>query len=236
MNIMQQYQNWRLEIDEEQILWLYFDKKNASVNTIDFDVMNELSRILDLLAADNATKGLIITSAKSSGFIAGADITLFNKFKDIDQAVTMLKSGQDVFAKLENLKIPTVALISGFCLGGGLDSRLPAVIASLKTLPKHASDYPKSCLASSQGGAAACVYHALLRVNGMDMVLSGRTVSAKAAAKMGFVDAAVPTRQLLHAARYYIRNKPAPHKPSFLQNLTNMKYARQALGITCAVS
>src|SRR3990167_4860937 len=64
----------------------------------------------------------------------------------------------------------------------------------------------------------------------MDLILSGRTVSGKAAAKMGFVDAAVPERQLVHAAKYYILNKPPRHQATFLQSLTNKKLGRQILG------
>ncbi len=67
-------------------------------------------------------------------------------------------------------------------------------------------------------------------MQGMNMVMSGHTISAKAAAKLGLVDAAVPKRQLVHAAKYYVEKKPAPHKASFLQSLSNQKYARQILG------
>ncbi|TAK76843.1 MAG: crotonase, partial [Gammaproteobacteria bacterium] len=66
-------------------------------------------------------------------------------------------------------------------------------------------------------------------LQGLNLVLSGHTVSGKAAAKIGFVDAAVPKRQLLHAAQYYILNQPAAHQPSTLQALTNKKLARQVI-------
>ncbi len=57
MNTTQSYKNWRLETDEEQILWLYFDKENASVNTLNRPVMEELSTIIDTLANDTTHKG-----------------------------------------------------------------------------------------------------------------------------------------------------------------------------------
>src|SRR5262249_34977585 len=63
----------------------------------------------------------------------------------------------------------------------------------------------------------------------LNLILSGHTVSGKAAAKLGFVDVAVPERQLVHAAKYYVLHKPERHKATTLQALTNQKVARQTL-------
>lgn len=231
MNIMQQFQNWRLETDDDQILWVYFDKKNASVNTIDADVMNEFSRIVDLVAADNATKGMVITSAKNTGFIAGADISQFGKFKDIDQATALLKQGQDILNKLEALKIPTVALINGFCLGGGLELALACRYRIAEDSPKTRLGLPEVKLGIHPGwGGSVRLPRLIGGFEGMQLVMKGSLVSAKAAAKLGFVDAAVPKRQLIHAAKYYINKQPKPHAPTTLQSLTNLKWVRQAIG------
>ena len=98
----QTYKNWRLETGADQILWVYFDKQNASVNTIDRSVMEEFSSIVDLLTNDTQHKGAIIASGKKSGFIAGADISQFTKFKDIDEAHEVLVEGQRILNKLES--------------------------------------------------------------------------------------------------------------------------------------
>src|SRR5579872_1188610 len=118
------YKNWRLETDSDQILMLYFDKQDSSVNTLNHDVMDELSSILDTLANDTTHKGVILRSGKKSGFIAGADIAQFTQFKDIDEATGVLTLGQNILSKLESLKLPVVAMIDGFCLGGGLELAL----------------------------------------------------------------------------------------------------------------
>ena len=231
MDMMQHYKNWRLETDDKQILWLYFDKQDSSVNTLDFTVMDELSRIIDLVAADKGTKGVIIASGKKSGFIAGADISQFTRFKDIDDATAILKLGQSILSKLENLKIPTVAMIDGFCLGGGLELALACRYRVAEDGPKTRLGLPEVKLGIHPGwGGTVRLPRMIGALQGMNMVMSGHTVSAKAAAKLGFVDAAVPKRQLIHAARYYIEKQPAPHQSTFLQSLTNMKYARQVIG------
>ena len=75
MSTTQLYKNWRLETDTDNILWLYFDKANSAVNTMNYDVMEELSHIVDVLANDQKHKGVVLTSGKKTGFIAGADIS-----------------------------------------------------------------------------------------------------------------------------------------------------------------
>lgn len=227
----QTYKNWRLETDDNQILWLYFDKENSSVNSIDFTVMDELSDILDSIASDKSVKGLVIASGKSSGFIAGADITLFNKFKDIDHAYSLLRKGQHIIDKLEMLQIPTVAMINGFCLGGGLELVLGCRYRVAEDGPKTRLGLPEVKLGIHPGwGGTVRLTRLIGAPQAMNLILSGHTISAKAAAKLGFVDAAVPKRQLIHAAKYYIANHPAPHRPSLWQTVTNMRYARQILG------
>lgn len=225
----QTYKNWRLETDKNNILWLYFDKENASVNTINGPVIEELSSILDTIAADTIHKGLIITSAKKSGFIAGADIAQFNQFQDIDTATAVLRQGQRILEKLESLRMPTVAMIEGFCLGGGLEL---ALACRYRVAEESARlGLPEVMLGIHPGwGGCPRLPRLIGGLNGMNMILSGRIVSGKVAAKMGFIDASVPKRQLVHAGTYYILNTPPRHQPTFLQGLTNKPLARQILG------
>ena len=227
MSRMQTYNNWRLETDEDQILWLYFDKKNASANTVDREVMEELSSIIDSLSTMPDIKGIILASGKKSGFIAGADISQFNKFKDIDEAVSLLKEGQRIIGKIESLKIPSVAMIEGFCLGGGLEMALCCRYRVAEDGPKTRLGLPEVKLGIHPGwGGTVRLPRLIGALQGLNMVLSAHTVSAKAAAKLGFVDAAVPKRHLVKAAKYYILKKPTPHKATWFQDLTNTKPMR----------
>src|SRR3954451_6020299 len=67
------WKHWRLRTDEDGIAWLLFDKQNASTNTMDDETLTELDAVLDKLERDRP-RGLVIRSAKPSGFVAGADI------------------------------------------------------------------------------------------------------------------------------------------------------------------
>lgn len=227
----QTYKNWRLETDADNVLWLYFDKQNASVNTIDRSVMEELNAIVDSLANDTTHKGVIIASGKKTGFIAGADISQFTKFKDINEATSVLTVGQAILNKLEALKLPTVAMIDGFCLGGGMELALACRYRVTEESSKTRLGLPEVKLGIHPGwGGTVRMPKLIGALQGLNMVLTGRTVSGKAAAKLGFVDVAVPRRQLVHAAKYYVTQKPAPRKPSTLQSLTNNnKLTRQVI-------
>ena len=226
----QTFKHWRLETDKDQIVWVYFDKQNASVNTINREVMEEFSTIVGLLQQDTIHQGAIIASAKKNGFIAGADISEFKKFKDIEEATNILRQGQQIFDQLEALKMPVVAMIDGFCLGGGLELALACHYRVAEESNKTRFGLPEVKLGIHPGwGGTVRLVRLIGAIEGLNMVLSGHTVSGKAAAKLGFVDTAVPKRQLIHAAKYYILNKPSRHQATFLQSLTNKKWIRPLL-------
>lgn len=232
MNSTHTYKNWRLEPDEKanDILWLYFDKPGTSVNTVDRQVMEELSTIIDTLSTDTTHTGVILASAKKTGFIAGADISQFTQFKDIEEATGILTLGQHILNKLEALKMPTVAMIDGFCLGGGLEIALACRYRVAEDSGKTRLGLPEIKLGIQPGwGGSVRLPRLIGGPAALNLILNGHTVSGKAAAKLGFVDAAVPRRQLIHAAKYYIEKHPERHHPTTLQGLTNQKLARQAI-------
>ncbi|OGT42972.1 MAG: crotonase [Gammaproteobacteria bacterium RIFCSPHIGHO2_12_FULL_40_19] len=228
---MQTYQHWRLETDSDQILWVYFDKKNTSVNVISYEVMMEFASIVDMLAQDTTHKGAIIASAKKNGFIAGADITQFTNFKDIEESTKALVDGQSVFNKLESLKIPVVAMIDGFCLGGGLELALACHYRVAEESAKTRLGLPEVKLGIHPGwGGSVRLPRMIGAIEGLNLILNGHTVSGRAASKLGFVDVAVPRRQLIPAAKYYILQKPPIHQATKIQTLSNSKIARQIIG------
>ena len=101
--------HWRMRTDEDGIVWLLFDKKDASLNTLSEDVLEELNAILEGLERE-PPRGLVIRSAKRAGFIAGADVA---------QIEALITRGHLVIDRLDRLPTRTVAVIHGYCLGGG---------------------------------------------------------------------------------------------------------------------
>jgi 3-hydroxyacyl-CoA dehydrogenase/enoyl-CoA hydratase/3-hydroxybutyryl-CoA epimerase len=227
---MNTYKHWRLQADENQVLWLVFDKQNASANTFDQEVMAEFSQIVDSLVDTTEYRGVILVSGKKNGFIAGADIAQFSEFKDINAAVEALRSGQIIFDKWEALKIPTVAMIDGFCLGGGLELALATRYRVAEDSIKTRLGLPEVKLGIHPGwGGTVRLPRLIGAIQALNLILSGHTISGKAAAKLGIVDVAVPKRHLVQAALSYVLKQPKPHQATFLQNLTNTVMLRTLL-------
>jgi 3-hydroxyacyl-CoA dehydrogenase / enoyl-CoA hydratase / 3-hydroxybutyryl-CoA epimerase len=112
------FQHWQTELRADGVLVLSFDRAGAPVNTFAQDVLIELDTLIERLALD-PPKGLVLRSAKASGFIAGADIKEFQTFDAKGTVGDAIRRGQQTFQRLAELPCPTVAAIHGFCMGVG---------------------------------------------------------------------------------------------------------------------
>ena len=228
---MSNYKNWNMQRDSDNILWLGLDRKDTSVNSMNEEVLDELNSILHEVAQDKNALGLIIHSAKSKGFIAGADVTLFSKFESPAQAVDFLRKGQAVYARLQALTIPTVAMINGFCMGGGYELALACTYRVATDEKDTRIGLPEVMLGIHPGwGGTVRLPQLIGGFNALSqIILTGSAVPAAKAKALGMVDDVVPVRQLKRAAVYFIKNKPPRHKPSFVQGLTNAAWVRKPL-------
>lgn len=225
---MQHYQHWIVEQDQAAIVWLGFNRKDATVNTINHQVLDELNNILQEIALDPAIKGLIIYSAKEKGFIAGADVHEFSQFTTPEEITDFLRKGQSVFARLEALAIPTVAMIQGFCMGGGLELALACRYRILAKEEDTRLGLPEIMLGFHPGWGGTVRLPRL--IGGFpaitQMILTGQAVSASRAQALGLADAIVPLRHLKTAATYYIQNQPPVHRAKWWQAATNYRWVR----------
>ena len=114
---------WHKSIDQDNIVCLSLDVPDSKANIITSEVIEALSTELDIVAS-SSPRGVIICSAKENGFIAGADIKTFAQQHSIDDTFSAIKQVHEVFNRLESLACPTVAIIHGFCLGGGMELAL----------------------------------------------------------------------------------------------------------------
>ncbi|MFA5960704.1 MAG: 3-hydroxyacyl-CoA dehydrogenase NAD-binding domain-containing protein [Tatlockia sp.] len=223
--------HWELHKEEDGILWLGLNRKGVAVNSINHEVLDELNLVLQEIAKSPNAKGLVIYSAKAKGFIAGADVHSFTTFKDPAQAVDFLRKGQAVFARLSALTIPTVAMIDGFCMGGGLELALACDYRVASDEKDTLLGLPEVMLGIHPGWGGTVRLPKL--VGGFDalskVILTGAPLNAKKAKQLGLIDDAVPQRQLKRAAIYFINQQPEKHKPTFFQALTNYAWSRALL-------
>ena len=216
-------------IDEDNIAWLHFDKKGSSANVLSAGVLEAFYEEL-LGLVERAPLGLVIVSDKANGFVAGADVREFAVLENRDQALSAIQRGQEVFDRLATLPFPTIALIHGFCLGGGLEMALACRYRVARDDPGTRLGLPEVRLGIHPGfGGTVRLTGLIGAVHAMDLMLSGRTVDGRTAKRMGFLDHAVPERHMQSAARSLILDPPFPHRASKLQALSNHAWVRPAL-------
>ncbi|MBV9531874.1 MAG: fatty-acid oxidation protein subunit alpha, partial [Bradyrhizobium sp.] len=97
------YRHFKLARDADGIAWLLFDREGASVNTLSAEVMEEFDSVLAALQ-DERPVGLVVRSAKKSGFMAGADVNEFRGAKDARQVEVAIARAHAVIDRLEALR------------------------------------------------------------------------------------------------------------------------------------
>lgn len=213
--------HWKLETDAQSLAWLWFDRAGTATNTFSTEVLEELGRIADHLAA-MPPKGLAILSAKENGFAAGADIDEFTTISSAEQAMAFTTLGNVVFDKIAALPFPTLAMIHGFCMGGGTELALACRYRIADDGPKTRMALPEVLIGIVPGwGGAKRMPPLIGAANALDLMLSGRGVDGRRAKKLGLVDDATPRRHFANAVRLFLARPPAPHKPPLAAALTD---------------
>ncbi len=222
--------HWQTRMREDGVLVLAFDREGEKVNAFSQAALIELDAILERLALE-APKGVIVASAKDSGFIAGADIKEFAEFDKKGTVGDAIRRGQQVFQKLSKLPCPTVAAIHGFCMGGGTEIALACRYRVASTDPSTRIGLPEVKLGIFPGwGGSVRLPRLIGAPAAFDLMLTGRTVSASAAKAMGLVDVtAAPATLEDTAAQLALRGRERPLKQRALAWATNLWPARQAL-------
>src|SRR5258705_5241019 len=215
----------RKTVRDDGICILTFDRPGSSANIFDRRALIELGEEVDLIASDSKIKGLVLTSAKRSIFIAGADIKAMSENASPEDIGKLVELGQDVMNRLAALTIPTAAAIHGAAVGGGYEICLAcdARIASPDKATKIGLPETQLGILPAWGGSTR-----LPRLIGvpkaLDIILAGKTLAAKPALKCGMIDDIVPREYLVEKACRLILKQCRQLRRrslSFIQSLTN---------------
>ncbi|WP_454674760.1 3-hydroxyacyl-CoA dehydrogenase NAD-binding domain-containing protein [Achromobacter pestifer] len=221
MTTLDTLSHWRLERDADGLAWLTFDRAGSAVNALSADTMNELAVVLDALDAA-PPKGLIIQSGKATGFIVGADVNEFASLDTPEQARALVARGWNLFKRLAAVRYPTLALIQGHCLGGGLELALACRYRLVADQPGTSLALPEVMLGIFPGwGGMLRLPQVIGAPAALDMMLTGRGADARRAAALGLADARVPPRLLLAAARQLVLSKQPARRARGLGALAN---------------
>lgn len=189
--------HWRLNKGDDGIVWLILDRAGESANTLSEEVMQEL----DVLLADIGglgAKGLVLRSAKPGGFVAGADIRDFRGVTDAAEVEARMRRAHEIVDRLASLRIPTVAVIHGHCLGGGLELALACRYRI--AIDGARLGFPEVLLGLHPGlGGTFRLTGLIDPVEAMTMMLTGSSAHAAKARRLGLVDAVVEERHVASA-------------------------------------
>lgn len=225
--VLPKLKHWAFEIDIEHIGWLTMDSAGVPVNTLGSGAIGELEKLLvrfEDLAASDELAGIVLLSGKDSGFIAGADISEFDTMLDAPVLTAALKRAHALFDRIENLSIPFVCGIHGFCLGGGLELALATHYRIAVNDDKTRLGFPEVNLGIFPGfGGTGRSINVAGPVPAMQLMLTGRAAKAGAARGMGLVDKLVSHRdQLRWEGRKAVLGKRRAQRAGFMKRVMAM--------------
>lgn len=168
-------------IEEFALLTL---NRPEALNALSFSLVGELGRAFDE-AAGSGARALLVTGAGAKAFCAGADIRELTGRTLADQKRST-EIGQATFAKLDRLPIPSVAIINGYAFGGGLELALACTFRIATRNAKMGLPEIKLGLIPGYGGTQR-LPRAIGEARALEMILTGRTVDAEEAARIGLV-------------------------------------------------
>jgi len=221
--------DWQSRLDEDGILWLILDQQNTTTNVLSITVLNQLDSLLDEIT-QSPPKAVVFRSGKSRGFIAGADVNEFLQVKTTQEALIMIKRGQTLFSRIATLRCPTVAMIEGFCMGGGTELALACDyrVALDDSATRIGLPEVKLGIHPAYGGLVRAT--AMINpLKSLELMLTGRGLSARAARAIGLVDAAQPQRQMERAVRKFALTQPQRQHMPLLGKLLSLPGIRHGL-------
>lgn len=221
------WQHFTLTRDAEGIAWLLIDRNGKSANTLSAEVIEELGQIVGTLEG-NLPKGLVVRSAKPSGFIAGADINEFVGAKDVGDVERTMGRANDICDRLAGLPVPSVAVIHGFCLGGGLEIALACKYRIAIDGARFAFPEIQLGLHPGLGGTARFSHLVDPRV-AMERMLTGGNIDTRRAKSIGLVDVVTQERHVRNAVRDAVAGKLRTKKPGWLDGILRMDPVRRIL-------
>ncbi len=191
--------------DEAGIAHLVIDLPDEKINKLSEAVMSELEEQLGNGLRAAAIKALVISSKKPGVFIAGADIDEIEKITTPADAYEKSQRGQVIFSKLAALPYPTIAVMDGACLGGGLELALACSFRVVTDSEKTRLGLPEVSLGILPGwGGTQRLPRLVGTVQALTMILSGKPISGSKAVRIGLADALVPHEFVAEQAHEFV--------------------------------
>ena len=231
--------NLEFSVDKSGVANIVFDLPGEKVNKLSGEVLLELKKALNVIDGNKGIRILLISSKKKNIFIAGADISEIKSINGFDDAKAKVSLGQEIISKIANLKIPTIAVINGACLGGGLELALACSYRVGVINPKTVLGLPEVNLGIIPGFGGTQRLPKLIGLEqSLKMILAGKAIDTDKAYKIGLLDDIVREEFLEEkmghfvteiirntAKNYYLQNRNKRARKRFIvENIFFKKY------------
>jgi 3-hydroxyacyl-CoA dehydrogenase/enoyl-CoA hydratase/3-hydroxybutyryl-CoA epimerase len=211
--------HWTSETDSDGIAWLKLDKADGGANVLSGEVLLELNSLLEQFES-NLPSGVVVYSGKDNGFVMGADINEFTTIETTEQAYELIRLGQGVIDRLEALPCPTVAVINGFALGGGLELALACDYRIALDNDRRILGLPEVQLGLHPGfgGTVRAVRIAGVRP-AMALMLTGAPINVKKGSSIGLIDRITDEDNWRAAATKQLKSGAPKRQAPFVERL-----------------
>jgi enoyl-CoA hydratase len=187
-----------LSVEQVSQFWKIVINRPQALNALNSQVLNELAEALRMISEqpfENA-RGLVITGSGEKAFVAGADIKEISALTQ-EQALQFAVKGQSVFHELSIMKIPVIAAVNGFALGGGCELALSADFIFASENAKFG--LPEVSLGLIPGfGGTIRLARAIGQRKANELTFTGNMLSAQEALALGLVNTVLPQAELIN--------------------------------------
>ncbi|WP_438728298.1 3-hydroxyacyl-CoA dehydrogenase NAD-binding domain-containing protein [Parasphingorhabdus sp. DH2-15] len=223
------YKSFSIDIDDDGIVLMTIDLPGQSMNVWNADLMADFPKFIDEFIGNDDIKGLVITSGKASGFLAGADLNMLGATKATTMAeafegawalnATLRKmetcgnSNKDLVKGAAHAK-PVACALNGLALGGGLELALACHYRVCADHPKIQLGLPESQVGLLPGGGGTQRLPRLIGLQGAGMmIMSGKPANPQAALAQGVVNEVAPADQVVAKAKQWVKDNPKASAP-----------------------
>ena len=187
--INDQYEHFAVETDHRGVITVTLSVRDRPMNVFDAAVITELERIVDWLHTREDAVFAVFRSGKESGFLAGADVKAIRAIGSAEQADALVTRGQALFQRVERLPMPTLAVLHGPCLGGGLEFSLACTYRVARDNSSTQIGLPEIKLGLIPGWGGTQRLPRLIGCRAaLDLILQGRSLDAREAFRLGLID------------------------------------------------
>lgn len=182
-----------------------FDVVDDAMNTWTDAAIASFAELMGMLEKDKSLKGIILISGKPDNFFAGANLKMLADLSNPDDVRKVLQLFHGSFNRLENLGIPVVSAIHGFCLGGGLELTLAGSARIAREGRVTLIGLPECNVGVFPGGGGTQRLPRLIGTNAVELIVKGTMIPASEALRLGIIDRLIPADgDLLNAAKKFI--------------------------------